>query len=73
MDLGGVVELAHLVAVVSDQLQQRETLARGLHLEVQLPRQPGLGILAWSHHISLSTFPVRTLLFMMKHRASQER
>ena len=42
MDLGGVVELAHLVAVVSNQLQQREALARGLHLEVQLPRQPGL-------------------------------
>ena len=42
MDLGCVVELAHLVAVVSDQLQQGETLARGLHLEVQLPRQPGL-------------------------------
>ena len=32
----------NLVAVVCDELQQREGLPAGLHLEVELPRQPGL-------------------------------
>ena len=39
-----IVELPHLVAVVCYELQQREGLARGLHLQVELPGQAGLAV-----------------------------
>lgn len=31
------VELAHLVAIVSDQIQKRQALIRGLHVNVDIP------------------------------------
>ena len=37
--LHGEVELAHLVAVVSDQVQKRQTLVRRLHIDVNLPSE----------------------------------
>ena len=33
------VELAHLVAIVSDEVQKRKTLIRSLHINVDVPRQ----------------------------------
>ena len=39
-----VVELSHLVAVVSDELEKTERLGRRLHLQVQLPRQTRLPV-----------------------------
>jgi hypothetical protein len=42
--LGGVVELAHLVGVVGNELEKGEGLPARLHLEVELPGQPGLAV-----------------------------
>ena len=42
--LGRIVELSHLVAVVGDDLEQRERLGGRLHFKVELPGQACLPV-----------------------------
>jgi hypothetical protein len=37
-----MIELAHLVAIVCNQVQEAERLIRGLHVDVDLPCEMGL-------------------------------
>ena len=41
---GGVVELAHLVTVISNLIQKRQALIAGLHVDVDLPSEVWLEI-----------------------------